>query len=128
MFLNCKNSKQQGTVGLAEAILHFTKVGATVSLPLNDSQDYDLVVDHSSILSRVEVKTTKNVTPSGAFEVDLRNKGGTAGSIYARVGEGSSDLLFVLCENGNKYLLPKTVYASLKSSITLGIKYKEYLV
>lgn len=39
------NSKKQGDVGLGTDISFFTQRGWTVSIPLTDSQDYDLVVD-----------------------------------------------------------------------------------
>lgn len=45
MFKNCKNTKQQGNIGLGVAIQYFTENMYLVSLPLNDSQDYDLIVE-----------------------------------------------------------------------------------
>lgn len=43
IFEHCKNTKEQGTIGLGKAIAYFTSRGFVVSIPLNDSQDYDLV-------------------------------------------------------------------------------------
>ena len=45
MFRECKNTKEQGNIGLGVAIQYFTQNLYTVSLPLNDSQDYDLIVE-----------------------------------------------------------------------------------
>ena len=55
LFDKCKNTKQQGNVGLGVAIGHFTLNGYIVSVPLNDSQDYDLIVDCRT-LYKVQVK------------------------------------------------------------------------
>jgi HJR/Mrr/RecB family endonuclease len=54
------NTKKQGDVGLGQAIAWFTRNSYTVSLPLTDSQDYDLIVDKDNVLYRVQVKTTSN--------------------------------------------------------------------
>lgn len=39
------NPKKQGDAGLGVAIGWFTTHGYTMSVPLTDSQDYDLIVD-----------------------------------------------------------------------------------
>lgn len=52
MFDKTIGTKGQGNVGIAAAILYFTKQGCTVSVPLNDSQDYDLVVDLNNELKK----------------------------------------------------------------------------
>lgn len=38
------------------AIAYFSTNGYTVSIPLNDTQDYDLVVEKDNILQTVQVK------------------------------------------------------------------------
>ena len=45
MFENCKNTKEQGNIGLGCAIQYFSQNLYTVSWPLNDSQDYDLIIE-----------------------------------------------------------------------------------
>ena len=57
--LNQSNSKKQGDVGLGMSIGWFASQGYTVSLPLTDSQDYDLVVEIEGVLRKVQVKTSK---------------------------------------------------------------------
>lgn len=128
MFKNAKNTKQQGNIGISSAILYYTKLGYCVSLPLNDSQDYDLVVDKDNTLFKVQVKTTSCVKPSGSFAVELRNKGGTSGIQYSTTSDGSSGILFILCMDGSMYEIPKEVYKDIKSSITLGTQYQKYRV
>lgn len=54
------NSKKQGDIGVAQAIAYYATLGWTVSIPLTDSQDYDIIVDDGSGLQRVQVKTSKN--------------------------------------------------------------------
>lgn len=56
------NSKRQGTLGVAAAIAYFTSMQHSVFLPLSDAQRYDLVVDISNILYRVEIKTSSSDT------------------------------------------------------------------
>ena len=38
-------NKQRGNCGLGIAIGYFSTNGYTVSIPLNDTQDYDLLID-----------------------------------------------------------------------------------
>lgn len=52
------NSKKKGDIGLAKAISYYTGLGWTVSIPLTDSQDYDLIVDPGNGPERVQVKTS----------------------------------------------------------------------
>lgn len=43
MFFN--TNKEKGNSGLGMAIAYFSSNGFTVSIPLNDTQDYDLVIE-----------------------------------------------------------------------------------
>ncbi len=45
-------NKQKGNTGLGIAIAYYTSNGYTVSIPLNDTQDYDLIVDKNDILNK----------------------------------------------------------------------------
>lgn len=40
-----KTNKEKGNSGLGVAIAYFSTNGYTVSIPLNDTQDYDLIVE-----------------------------------------------------------------------------------
>ena len=51
-------NKQKGNTSLGIAIAYFTSNGYTVSIPLNDTQDYDLIVEKNSILKIVQVKSS----------------------------------------------------------------------
>lgn len=57
-------------MGLGAAIAYFTKNEQTISIPLTDSQKYDLVVDFGDNLRKVQVKTS-TFQRYGRFEVHL---------------------------------------------------------
>lgn len=40
------------------AIAYFTSNDYTVSIPLNDTQDYDLIIEKNNVLKTVQVKAT----------------------------------------------------------------------
>lgn len=107
MFSNCKNTKAQGNIGMGEAIAYFLRQGTTVSIPINDSQDYDLVADIDGFLCKIQVKTTKYKSPYGIYQVGMRNTGGTSGTVNSRVSDSDNiDYVFCLTEIGDKYLIP----------------------
>lgn len=126
---NRANPRKQGDVGMGSAVGWFAANGYTVSLPLTDSQDYDVVVDDGSGLSRVQVRTTRHRKPNGFYEVGLRVKGGN------RSGTGKVkhfdptkvELLYLLTEAGDKYLIPSTAVGGTRS-LTLGTRYESFRV
>jgi hypothetical protein len=120
MFDKTTGTKGQGNVGVAAAILYFAKQGCTVSVPLNDSQDYDLVVDLNNELKKVQVKTTKYKSEYGVYQVSVKSAGGTNGGIYGRVCDGSADLLYVLCQDSTQYLIPREFFKDKRNHISLG--------
>ena len=118
-------NKNKGRAGLAIAIEYFATNGYTVSIPLNDTQDYDLIVDNGKIY-RISVKATGQKRQNGNYILDLRNTGGTNGNVYGRECEKNIDYIFVVNEKKEKWLLPKN---SLNySSVTLGEKYEKYRI
>ncbi len=124
------NSRKQGDVGLGLAIGHFAARGFTVCVPLTDNQDYDLVVDESGELKKVQVKTSKQRNDNGSYEVNLRVKGGNQSwsGVTKFFDPKVVDYLFVVTENGDQYLIPASKVTS-KSSITVGWdKYNEYKI
>ncbi len=125
IFDKCKNSKEQGNIGLSYSINYFVKKRYTVSIPLNDSQDYDLIVDISPKgLCKIQIKTTGFKTESGNFKVDFRSSGGSKGEVYKRVVDTDIDYVFVLTSNEDMYLLPLSIIGT--NSATLGDKYLDY--
>ena len=128
MFENCKNTKAQGNIGIAYAIAHYVSSGYTVSIPMNDSQEYDLVVDIDGFLNKVQVKTTGSKTPYGIYTVTLRNCGGTNGSVYGRVNSSSVDLVFILTASGDMYEVPLIDLQNNTNSLNLGDKALKYKI
>lgn len=129
MFDKASNTKKQGDIGLGVAISYFVQQGITVSIPLTDSQDYDLIVDDGG-LKRVQIKTTSNKSESGGYEVGLRVLGGNRSwNGVAKVFDNTKvDYLFVLTEEGDKYLIPADKIES-KNSIVVGKnKWNEYKI
>lgn len=124
-----KNSKKQGDVGLAIAIAWFVENGYNVSIPLTDSQDYDLVVETRNKLSRVQIRTTYHKKPTGFYGVNLLVSGGN------RSGTGKIkffdpervDYLFVVTETRDKYFIPSSHIAA-RRQLVLGDKYALYKV
>lgn len=102
-----ENNKQKGKAGLALAIGYYGSKGYTVSLPLNDTQDYDLIVDKGNTLYKVQVKCTQQQNKYGSFIVSLNSCGGTKGKVYKHLINTDIDILFVVCTNGNMFEIPK---------------------
>jgi len=122
-----KNTKKQGDMGLGAAIFYFTKVGQTVSIPLTDSQDYDLVVDFNESLKKVQIKSCN--FKRKYYEVNLSVKGGnrTSAGHIKRFNNSNCDYLFIVVDQSEKYLIP-TKQLKAKCNLVLGPKYQKYLL
>ena len=120
-------NKEKGNTGLGIAIAYYTSNGYIVSIPLNDTQDYDLVVEKDNKLSKVKVKATSCKTKYGIYQVALKSCGGTKGKTYKTVIETNIDELFILTEDLNIYIL---LIEEIKNRSTLNIcnKYERYRV
>lgn len=127
MFSKCTNPKKQGEIGLALAIAYFTKVGYIVSIPLCDNQDYDLIVDNGT-LSKVQVKTTKYKSKYNNYIVALRTCGGNSSRTTRKMFDNSlTDLVFIVTNSGEQYLIPSKHICSV-NSISLSSDKTKYLV
>jgi len=128
MLKDKKNSRKQGDVGLGSAINWFTQNEYTVCLPLTDNQGYDLVVEKDNGLEKVQIRTTYSKSEYGTYKVNLRVCGGNkSGNTVKKFDPSIVDILYVLTENGDKYLIP-TSFISNGNSIKLGKKWGEYKV
>lgn len=119
-------NKQRGNAGIALAIAYFGSNDYTVSVPLNDTQDYDLVIDTDSLES-VQVKFTEYKNDAGNYVASVKSSGGTAGVIYKTFIDTEVDYLFIVCSDNTMYWFPKSI-VTCKSSITLCAKYDKYKV
>ena len=119
-----ETNKDKGRTGLALAIGYFGSHGYTVSIPLNDTQDYDLLIDDGNQILKISVKATAQIDSSGASIVSLRNFGGTKGTVYGREVDKNIDFVFVVNNKSEMWLLPKIILTT--NSMSLGEKYKQY--
>ena len=128
MFENATNSKKQGDIGMCYAMAYYSKLGWTISIPITDSQDYDLIVDTGANLLKVQIKTTTQVAPSGNSMVSLRTNGGNQSlSTNKLFTENKCDLLFVMTHTCEFYSIPRAEI-TVTSSLTLGDKFLPFKV
>lgn len=120
-----ETNKNIGNAGLSMAIAYFGSNGYTVSLPLNDTQDYDLIVDKDDALLKVQCKATNRKKENGSYELSLVSRGGTRGTTYKTVIDTNIDLLFALRGDGIMYVIPKGDIKNTKS-INLSTEKNKY--
>ncbi len=120
-------NKEKGNTSLGIAIAYYSSNGYTVSIPLNDTQDYDLVVDKDNVLKKVQVKSSACKTKHGNYQVALKSCGGTKGKTYKTVIETKIDEIFILTEDLRMYILPISEIKN-KSTINMCNKYNKYRV
>lgn len=109
--------KQIGRIGLSMAINYFTIQGYTVSLPMNDTQWYDLIIEKNGIFETVQCKATETEDDS----IDFRSTGGTKGKEYDNIQNYRDKLTYIFCVNKdrNMWLIPIKDLDSNKRSIHL---------
>jgi hypothetical protein len=129
MFENVINSKKQGDVGMCYAIAYYSRLGWTVSIPITDSQDYDLLVENTdNNILKVQVKTSRYLTEGGTYQVSLKICGGNkSGQTIKKMDKNYIDLVFVLVDDGSCYSIPTEKIES-SGSMNLGDKYSEFKV
>ncbi len=91
------HARIQGDLGEAAAIAWLTKTGATVSVPLFHSPDYDLVAECGDALMRVQVKTSTS-RERDRFAVQLATSGGNRSwnGIVKHFDPGRCDCVYAL--------------------------------
>lgn len=123
------NTKQQGDIGVAQAIYWFTLNRNQVSIPNTDSTRYDLIVDNGRQLRKVQCKTTYTRSKEGNPVVSLRTMGGNQswGGVVKKITTDETDLVWCCVEGKEAYLFNSEDVAGM-STITLGKKYLKYAV
>jgi hypothetical protein len=120
------NPREQGLLGLTDAIQWFGQRGWSISMPLIDSQPYDLVADDGERLYRVQVKTTTRRTRYGIFVVQLCTRGGNQSFHTSKTFDPlSCDLLFALTDDRDRYLVPASMITS-RTTLSLGDRMAAY--
>ena len=125
--MNFLSNKEKGNSGLGMAIAYFSSNGYVVSIPLNDTQDYDILVDKGGFISKVQVKATGCKTKNNIYQVALKSCGGTKGKEYKTLINTNIDYLFILNADLKMYVIPKNEIKN-KSTINLGEKMNKFIV
>lgn len=122
-----KTNKEKGNSSLGIGIAYYASNGYTVSIPLNDTQDYDLIVDKNNKIKRVQVKSSGCRTKYGNYQVALKSCGGTRGTTYKTLIETNIDELFIVTEDLGMYVLPKEEINN-KSTLNICSKYEKFKI
>ena len=123
------NFKKQGDAGLGQAIAWMTMKGYHISLPLTDSQDYDLIADIGGELKKIQIKTGTCVSDCGIGVIYSTVSGGNrSGTGKAKkICDQDWDYLF-----GYHFITKQTIFVPKEKlpasgQINLGKKYKEWI-
>ena len=115
-------NREIGRIGLSMAINYFTIQGYTVSLPLNDTQWYDMVVEKDKKFYTVQCKATMTQDDT----IVLKSCGGTKGTAYDNVvNHPELDYIFAVNKNLECWLIP--VSAIIKSGNSNSIQLRTNL-
>ena len=95
-------NQEKGRAGMSLGIAYFGANGYTVSIPLNDTQWYDFVVEKDGIFYTVQCKATGSKDNT----ISMRSTGGTNGGTYDTVLNHPVDYLFCLDKEMNMYVIP----------------------
>lgn len=113
-------------MALGQAIAYFTSNNFIVSIPLNDSQYYDLIIEKNGIFQSVQVKYTSEIKTNNGYYCCLKTTSGTSRKQIYNINEKGADLLFCYCENGEKYLIPVSELKNNSTYITLSKNRSKY--
>ncbi len=126
------NRRQQGDLGEASAIEWLSRQGATVSIPLGHSPDYDLIAELGGQLLRVQVKTSTCLYegPSGIrrWSVNVCTNGGNrswTGTVKL-LDPTTVDYLFALVGDGRRWFIPADHIEASRALRLGGRKYSEF--
>lgn len=100
-----RDTQRKGDTAVAQAIATFTRLGMDISIPLTESAAYDLVVDDTKHLQRVQVRF------SSTEDVDLRRiHSNSTGYIVKKTNQNAYDWIYILKSDGNEYLIKQCLY------------------
>lgn len=127
--MSFNSNKNIGNTALGQAIAYFTSNNYCVSIPLNDTQDYDLIVDIEGKLNKIQVRGTTQQAKykSKPYIVHLNCIGGRTGKTYKLIKDTDIDYLFVVTSTYQKYLIPIHVI-KYGYSLTLGKEMQQYKI
>lgn len=121
------NTKAQGDIGVAMAIVYYTLRGYPVSIPIGDNTRYDLIVEIDGKLNKVQCKCTR-YQENEKYIIALRTSGGNkSGTSVKKISKEDADLLFAYSFDGSWWEFPPSEFVG-KSCITLGPTRQKYKV
>ena len=95
-----RDTQRKGDIAVSSSIATFTRLGYDVSLPVTDSAAYDVVVDDSTGLYRVQVRYFSGI------EVELRRiHSNSRGYVIKKTKTQAYDWLYILKSSGEEYLI-----------------------
>lgn len=111
--------KQTGRIGMVEAIRYYTEAGYTVSIPLSDTQWYDIIIEKDDEIFTVQCKATETKDNC----IDFRSSGGTKGDTYDNIfNHKRLDLLFCVDSEKNCYSIPISELKKYKNKYYLKLR------
>ena len=125
--MHFSTNKERGNAALGIAIGYFASNGYTVSIPLNDTQDYDIVIEKNNVFNSIQVKGTGCKTKFGTYQVALKSCGGTKGKTYKTIIDTQVDYVFIVSAEKDMYLIP-TEDINNRSTLNLCEKYDKYKI
>jgi hypothetical protein len=122
------NSKQKGSLAVAQCIAKLYALGYEVLLPVGDRNSYDLVFDDGKKLLKVQVKYA-GMSSKGSHKAGLRITGGNQSYNYAKKYKNDDfDYLFVYTADRRSYFI-KWDKILLRNEITIDDKkYQKFLI
>lgn len=120
-------NKEKGRASLGIAIAYFSTNAYTVSIPLNDTQDYDLIIEKKRYSKYGSSKVYICKTKYGIYQVALKSCGGTKGKTYKTLINTNVDLVCIITSSLDIYVIPVKDINN-KSTINLCKKYNKYKV
>jgi len=130
-FSRLATTRHQGDVGVMMALLYFTKEGHCSSVPISEGCRYDLLVEIDGLIQRVQVKTSgQRARASDGWDVRLATCGGNKSGQGKRkcLDASEFDLLFILTEDGQTWLIPSSEVDGNGMIVVGGPKWDAYSV
>lgn len=122
------NTKQKGSLAVANCISKLYQLGYEVLLPVGDRKPYDLVFDDGVRLCTVQVKYA-GLNANGKCIAGLRITGGNQSYNYAKkYTDNAFDFLYIYTEKNDHFLVK---WEDIKARNELKIeasKYKKYKI
>lgn len=97
-----ETNKDKGRAGMAMGIAYFGTNGYTVSIPLNDTQYYDFIIEKDRKFQTVQCKATG----SKNNQIYIQSTGGTKGKPYSSMLTEKPDLIFCLDSEQRMFIIP----------------------